>query len=191
MRYELVIGIIIPCLWLGWLAYWWYSARNVKPTAVPEPVSVKLQHRVPMVLGALCFAAPGLMPEALNIRFVPEGPVLPAIGTVLLALGLGFSVWARRHLGRNWSQQVVVKEDHTLVRTGPYRYVRHPIYTGILLGMLGMAIAIGHWRVLLGFAFMLLSFTIKSRYEERRMRETFSEYADYQRRTAALIPYVY
>src|SRR5262245_31780819 len=191
MHYELIIGILIPSLWLVWIAYWWYSARDVKPTAVPEPVSLKLQHRVPMVLGALCFAAPGLMPEALNLRFLPVMAVLPAIGTLLLALGLGFSVWARLHLGRNWSQQVVVKEDHTLIRTGPYRYVRHPIYTGVLLGMLGMAIAIGQWRALLGFAFMLVSFTIKSRYEERRMRETFSEYADYQRRTAALIPYVY
>ena len=191
MRYELIIGILIPLLWLTWIAYWWYSARDVKPTAVPEPVNIKLQHRVPMVLGALCFAAPGLMPKALNLRFLPEGPILPAIGTLLLALGLGFSVWARRHLGRNWSQQVVVKEDHTLVRTGPYRYVRHPIYTGVLLGMLGMAIAIGRWRVLPGFAFMLMSFAIKSRYEERRMRETFAEYADYQRRTAALVPFVY
>jgi protein-S-isoprenylcysteine O-methyltransferase Ste14 len=131
------------------------------------------------------------MPTPLTGRFIPVGPIFPAVGTILLAVGLGFAVWARRHLGRNWSVQVVVKEDHTLIRTGPYRYVRHPIYTGILLAMLGMAIAIGEWRVLLGFGFMLLSFMIKSRQEERRMRETFSEYAEYQRQTAALIPYVF
>jgi protein-S-isoprenylcysteine O-methyltransferase Ste14 len=109
----------------------------------------------------------------------------------MLALGLGFSVWARRHLGRNWSAHVVVKEDHALIRTGPYRYVRHPIYTGILFAMLGMALAIGEWRALVGFAAMVVSFAIKSGQEEARMRETFSEYGDYARQTAALIPYVY
>jgi len=191
MRYELIIGILIPCLWLAWIAYWWYSARDVKPTAQPEPFASQIQYRAPLILGVLCFAVPRVMPTPLTDRFVPVGPIFPAVGTILLAVGLGFAVWARRHLGRNWSVQVVVKEDHTLIRTGPYRYVRHPIYTGILLAMLGMAIAIGEWRVLLGFGFMLLSFMIKSRQEERRMRETFSEYVEYQRQTAALIPYVF
>jgi protein-S-isoprenylcysteine O-methyltransferase Ste14 len=69
--------------------------------------------------------------------------------------------------------------------------VRHPIYTGILLAMLGMAVAIGEWRTLVGFAFMVLSFAMKSREEERRMRETFPEYGEYERGTAALIPFVY
>ena len=122
---------------------------------------------------------------------MPANLVYPTIGVALLALGLAFSVWARRHLGRNWSAHVVVKEDHALIRTGPYRHVRHPIYTGILLAMLGMAVAIGEWRTLVGFAFMVLSFAMKSREEESRMRETFPEYGEYERGTAALIPFVY
>jgi protein-S-isoprenylcysteine O-methyltransferase Ste14 len=191
MRYDLILSTIIPCLWLVWLAYWWYSARDVKRTTVPEPWRSQLKHRVPLIVGVLCFATPRWMPRALTARFVPAGPFFPALGTLMLALGLGFSVWARRHLGRNWSAHVVVKEDHALIRTGPYHYVRHPIYTGILFAMLGMAVAIGEWRTLVGLAGMVLSFAIKSRQEEGRMRETFAEYADYQRHTAALVPYVY
>ena len=191
MRYELIIATIIPALWLAWLLYWWYSARDVKRTTQPEPLRSKLKHRVPLILGVVLFAAPRLVPKLLTRRFVPANLVYPTIGVALLALGLAFSVWARRHLGRNWSAHVVVKEDHALIRTGPYRHVRHPIYTGILLAMLGMAIAIGEWRTLVGFAFMVLSFAMKSREEESRMRETFPEYGEYERGTAALIPFVY
>jgi protein-S-isoprenylcysteine O-methyltransferase Ste14 len=191
MRYDLIISTIIPSLMLAWVLYWWYSARDEKRTTRPEPLSSQLKHRAPLIVGVLCFAAPRWMPRALTTRFLPAGLLFPALGTLMLAMGLGFSVWARRHLGRNWSAHVVVKEDHALVRTGPYRYIRHPIYTGILTGMLGMALAIGEWRALVGLAGMVLSFAIKSRQEEGRMRETFAEYAEYERHTAALVPYVY
>lgn len=191
MRYDLIIATIIPVLWLVWLVYWWFSARDVKRTTRPEPLASKLKHRAPLIIGVLCFAAPRWVPRPLTARFVPAGLLFPTVGTLMLAIGLGFSVWARRHLGRNWSAHVVVKEDHALIRSGPYRYVRHPIYTGILFAMLGMALAIGEWRALVGFTGMVLSFAIKSRQEEARMRETFAEYGDYARETAALIPHVF
>jgi protein-S-isoprenylcysteine O-methyltransferase Ste14 len=188
---ELVIAILIPTLWIAWLGYWWYSARDVKRTAWSEPLRARLKHRLPLILAVLFFAAPRLVPRVLTRRFIPAGLPYLVLGTVLLALGLGFSVWARRHLGRNWSAHVVVKEDHALIRTGPYRYVRHPIYTGILLAFFGMTLTIGEWRALIGFAFALLAFAVKSGQEELRMRATFPEYDRYQRETAALIPYVY
>jgi protein-S-isoprenylcysteine O-methyltransferase Ste14 len=131
------------------------------------------------------------VPTVLTRRFLPVGWFLPVLGIVLLAAGLGFTVWARRHLGRNWSASVVVKEGHALVRTGPYRYVRHPIYSGILLAFLGMVVTIGEWRGLVALLLALVSFAVKSRAEERRMRETFPEYAEYARGTAAIVPLVY
>lgn len=188
---ETIIQIIIPALWLAWLFYWWLSARNVKATKWGEPLGSRLRHRVPMILAAILLAAPRWVPKVLTRRFLPEGALFPVLGTVMLAAGLGFSVWARRHLGRNWSAHVVVKEDHALVRTGPYKHVRHPIYSGILLGFLGMVVTIGEWRGLLGMLLVLVSFAVKSRQEEKRMRETFPEYEQYQRETAALVPFLY
>jgi protein-S-isoprenylcysteine O-methyltransferase Ste14 len=189
--FELVIGILIPTLWISWLVYWWLSARNVKPTRTRESIGAELHHRGPLMLAALFLAAPRLVPRILTRRFLPAGWVFPVLGTVMLAAGLGFTVWARRHLGRNWSASVVVKEDHALVRTGPYRYVRHPIYTGILLAFLGMVVTIGEWRGLVALVLASVAFVVKSRAEERRMRETFPEYEEYARGTAAIVPYVY
>ena len=150
--FELVIGTIIPALWVSWLL-----------TGGSAPATGRR----------------------------PAGYLFPILGTVLLAAGLGFTVWARRHLGRNWSASVVVKEDHALVRTGPYRYLRHPIYTGILLAFLGMVVAIGEVRGLVALAFAAIAFVVKSRAEEARMRATFPEYNAYAQQTSAIIPYVY
>lgn len=191
MSYPILIQILFPTLWIAWLIYWWVSARNVKETRWQEPLGSQLLHRVPLLLGALLFAAPRLLPLALRRRLLPVGALAPTLGVLLIAAGLGFSVWARRHLGRNWSSQVVVKEDHALIRTGPYSRLRHPIYTGLLLAFLGTAVIIGEVRGFLAFVLLLISFAIKSRAEEARMREIFPEYEQYRRETAALIPYVF
>jgi protein-S-isoprenylcysteine O-methyltransferase Ste14 len=191
MSYQLLLQILLPALWIAWLIYWWASARNVKVTRWQEPPSSRLLHRVPMLLAALLLAAPRLLPLALRRRLVAPGPIVPTLGVILIVSGLGFSVWARRHLGRNWSSRVVVKEDHVLVRTGPYSRLRHPIYTGILLAFLGTVLIIGEVRGFIAFVLLGISFAIKSHAEEARMRKTFPEYEQYRRETSALIPYVF
>jgi protein-S-isoprenylcysteine O-methyltransferase Ste14 len=191
MPYSTSLQILLPALWIGWLVYWWVSARNVKVTRWQEPPSSQLLHRVPMLLAALLLAAPRLLPLALRRRIMPPGPLVPTLGILLVVSGLGFAVWARRHLGRNWSSQVVVKEDHSLIRTGPYSRIRHPIYTGILLAFLGTAFIVDQLRALLAFVLLAISFTVKSHAEETQMRATFPEYDQYRSETSALIPYVY
>ena len=183
--------VILPVAWISWLIYWVVSARNVKATRQGEPFTSHLVHKVPLMLAAILMAAPGALPRVLSRRFMPDDGPLMLLGPLLTAAGLAFAAWARRHLGRNWSASVVVKEDHALIRTGPYRYVRHPIYTGILLAFLGTALAIGEWRALIAVPLAVLSFVLKSRAEEGRMRETFPEYGEYERHTAALVPFVY
>ncbi len=191
MTSSVASRIVIPALWLAWLLYWWASARGVKAERWQEPLESQLLHRVPLLLGAILLAVPRPLPRILRARALPAGPLLPLVGAVLVAAGLGFSVWARRHLGRNWSANVVVKEDHALIRTGPYKHLRHPIYSGILLAFLGMAITIGEWRGLLALALVLVSFARKSWVEEQRMREVFPEYEQYRRETAAIIPFLW
>jgi protein-S-isoprenylcysteine O-methyltransferase Ste14 len=188
---QATLGIALAALWIGWLVYWWTSARDVKVTRWREPLGSQLLHRVPLICVALLFAAPRWVPKVLTRRFLPLGSVFSLVGVLLVAAGLGFAIWARRHLGRNWSAHVAVKEDHALIRTGPYRRLRHPIYTGILLAFLGTALVVGEWRALVAVPFALLAFAIKSRLEERQMRQVFPEYEQYQRETAAIIPFIY
>jgi protein-S-isoprenylcysteine O-methyltransferase Ste14 len=95
------------------------------------------------------------------------------------------------HLGRNWSATVTVKQDHELIRTGPYAIVRHPIYTGVLFGFIGTALAVGQWRGVLAVVIVFVSFWRKLRIEERWMSETFGEqYRLYRAHTRALIPFL-
>jgi protein-S-isoprenylcysteine O-methyltransferase Ste14 len=125
-------------------------------------------------------------------RYLPPSDSVAAVGLLLTLLGLAFAVWARVQLGRNWSGAVTLKEDHQLIRRGPYAVVRHPIYTGLLLGILGMALIIGEVRGLLGFIILFVAFRLKCRTEEAFMRQQFGEqYSQYQHDVKALIPFIY
>jgi protein-S-isoprenylcysteine O-methyltransferase Ste14 len=128
---------------------------------------------------------------ALSARFVPSAAWPYAVGAVLVVLGLGFATWARVYLGRNWSADVTLKQEHELVRSGPYRWVRNPIYTGILIALAGSALARGQWSGVLAVVIAFGSFWYKARLEERVMHDAFgAEYDAYRREVKALIPFV-
>jgi protein-S-isoprenylcysteine O-methyltransferase Ste14 len=109
----------------------------------------------------------------------------------LTAVGLLFAVWARQYLGSNWSGTVSIKKDHQLITNGPYALVRHPIYTGVLLALVGSAMAIGEWRAVLGLALASLALWRKLRLEKHLLHRQFGEtYQAYCQRVPALIPFV-
>ncbi len=111
------------------------------------------------------------------------------LGLLLIVAGVLFACWARYILGSNWSSEVQLKQDHELIERGPYRYVRHPIYSGLLLALLGTVVLLGEWRALLALAIIAASFWRKLRLEERWLREHFGPaYVDYMQRVKALIP---
>ncbi len=127
----------------------------------------------------------------LNGRFVPLAIWPAALGALLAFAGLVFCVWARFTLAGNWSDFVQIKQDHELIVEGPYRWVRHPIYTGLLLMFAGTALAVGEWRGVLAVAIAAAAFWRKLRLEEGLMRRQFGEaYARYAARTPALIPFI-
>lgn len=155
-----------------------------------ESVASRWGHILPLVIAGLLIAVPTL-PGWLGQLLLPRSWILYGIGVVVVAAGLGFSVWARRVLGRNWSGTVTLKEDHELVQSGPYRWIRHPIYTGILLGFVGSAVARDEWRGVLAVLIAGVALWRKLRLEERWMHELFgARYEEYRRRTWALIPWV-
>jgi protein-S-isoprenylcysteine O-methyltransferase Ste14 len=187
--HQAVLQFVMAALWIAWLVYWLVAARSVKTTRWREPINSRLLHHVPLILAALLLLGGRQLP-LVRERFLPQTFTYPVLGVVMIAAGLGFAVWARRHLGSNWSGAVTLKEDHALIRTGPYNHVRHPIYSGILLALLGTAMVIGEWRGLLAFALGFTAFAYKSKVEEGRLRETFPEYDQYCHETTALIPWV-
>jgi len=183
---------IIPGLWLAWLIYWLVGAMGNKATAQRESVRRHLIHRLPVLIGVLLLVVPHRPGHWLSHRFLPHALDFELLGVAMVVLEFGFTVWARVHLGSNWSGTVTLKKEHELVRSGPYHWVRHPIYTGVLLAILGSVIALGQWRGLLAFGFITLGLVLKLRVEERWMGEAFgNQYARYKREVAALIPGIY
>lgn len=184
--------LVARALWLAWVIYWAVAAANVKSAQRREPLWSRSLHFIPMILAAALLTLPSI-PEAplLSRRFVADTDFACWGGCLLIAAGLGFSVWARIHLGRNWSGRISVKQDHELIQTGPYAIVRHPIYTGLLVAIGGSALSLGEWRGLVAVALMLVSFWRKLTVEERWMVTAFGErYRRYRGQTSALIPYL-
>jgi protein-S-isoprenylcysteine O-methyltransferase Ste14 len=164
---------LIVVLWMVWLLVWTGAAFFVKRIARKEPVASMLVERVPIVAGFVVFVMPQWRPAVLSQRFFGESPALALAALVLVCAGMFFAYWARAHLGRNWSGQVIVRVGHALVTSGPYRWVRHPIYSGMILALIGTALATGAPYGFIGLALITFGFLVRVRLEEALMRQTF------------------
>lgn len=186
-----VFAFALRSTWFVLLAYWLWSARRAKPTGQREPMAVRvLAYWLPLSV-AMLLLGPGRMfgHSLLHEQFVPHTTLVYSVGLALCVAGAALAIVSRAMLGRNWSATVELKAEHELVTRGPYRFVRHPIYTGLLLLFLGNAVMVGDWRGLLAVAIVLASFWRKYRLEETWLAAHFGEpYRQYMARTRALVP---
>lgn len=179
--------------WVAVLGYWLWSSRSAKPVVSQEPLAVRIAaYWLPLAMAALLLGpGPWFGHSLLREQFVPHTTPVYAAGLSLAVAGAMLCIYSRFLLGRNWSATVQLKQDHELIQAGPYRHIRHPIYTGFLLLFLGNAVMVGDWRGLLAVAIVFASFWRKLRIEEKWLAEHFGPaYQAYRSHTKALIPAV-
>jgi protein-S-isoprenylcysteine O-methyltransferase Ste14 len=179
-----VVAIIILVAWIVFWIYWLASAANVKTGRTRWGQFAGFRVAALLIVLLLVRA------KVLKGHAVTTDDWLEGIGLAIFVAGLALAVWARLYLGRNWGMPMTQKDEPELVTTGPYRKVRHPIYSGIILAMVGTAVAVSvYWLIavaLLGAYFIYSAFM-----EERYMAGQFPDsYPDYKRSTKMLIPFV-
>ena len=122
-------------------------------------------------------------------RFLPVSALPMTAGLAVEAGGLLLAIQARRHLGRNWSGEITIKTEHELIQSGPYKLLRHPIYTGLLAMYAGTTLVTGEWLAIIGMAMALFAYWRKIQLEQANLKEAFgAEYDSYRRTTWALVP---
>jgi protein-S-isoprenylcysteine O-methyltransferase Ste14 len=187
-----VFDALILGLWLTFLGYWLLAAMRVKRSAGRTP------WRRAVLRAALAIGILVLIRELFRLRVwhvVPldvthVNPITASVGVAICGLGVAIAIWARAYLGRNWGMPMSLREGHELVTTGPYAFIRHPIYTGILLALVGTTLVQWYPRVVL-LPVVFAYFIYAARVEERSMREQFpDDYPAYVSRTKMLIPFL-
>jgi protein-S-isoprenylcysteine O-methyltransferase Ste14 len=177
-------------LWVVFSLFWSVASRNSAPTQSSEPKASTYLHQIVLngALVLLFWPAPGLTGWFLPQRF----HFLVGVGVIIQVGFLLLALWARRHLGRNWSAEVRIGVGHELIRTGPYRILRHPIYTAMLGMFLGTAIASSQYHALVGVALLVVAYLRKSRMEDQALAQAFgAEFEAYRRQTWALVPLLF
>jgi len=178
---ELVFVVGWAVFWL----YWFVAAFSMKRGRVPWSRELRIRAVIVVVVIVLvrlgAFRSHGLNTDPWRI----------GIGLVLFALGLGFAIWARMHIGRNWGSPMTQKDEPELVTSGPYHLVRHPIYSGILAAGVGTAMALS-WQWLTAVALAGVYFLYSATVEERYLTERFpDDYSVYRRSTKMLVPFIF
>ncbi len=184
-RGFLLAGVAI---WALFGIYWEIAAKNAAEAKISESRRSRGVHVV-LVNAALVLE---IVPIRGLGRYLPASSTIMAAGLAVETMGLFLAIWARRHLGRNWSGEITIKVEHQLIRSGPYRRLRHPIYTGILAMYLGVAVVTGEWLAAIGLTLAVLSYWRKIRLEEANLKVAFGDsYGDYRRDSWALIPGIF
>ena len=185
-------GTVITIAWVAAVLVWLAGSLMTKTTVRSQTAGSRLLEIAPLLVGVVLLRADRTLFRMLSVRFVPATAGWQEIGAAVTVAGVALAIWSRFYLGRNWSASVTVKRGHELIRSGPYSVVRHPIYSGFLLAILGTAIYQGEVKGLLALVLASVTWKIKSLHEEAFMVTEFGDqYAQYKRDVKSLVPWVW
>lgn len=185
--------IVIAICWIIFILYWLVSAFFVKKSVTKQNLRSAILWRVVVIVIVILFIKFDKSAAVSFFGFLSQSLFsFPIAGAVLNVFGLFGAIWARTVLGRNWSGYVTYKEDQELVTTGPYRLIRHPIYTSLLLMFIGVILYYGYLFLFVIFGIVAITFILRTKKEEEIMTKLFGKkYLDYMKRTKRLIPGIY
>jgi protein-S-isoprenylcysteine O-methyltransferase Ste14 len=175
--------------WIVFVVYWGMGALKTRRTVHRESFASRYVVLFFEVLGFVLLFGRAVDFGVLHRPMLPQSYGLAVAGVVLTWMGIAIALWARWHLGQYWSGRITLKENHKLIRSGPYAYLRHPIYSGIDLAAIGGALAINQWRCALGLVLIILGYWIKARKEEALLSAQFGEaFEEHCQATGFLLP---
>ncbi len=179
--------LVLGLTWTGLALYWAAPGKGAQ--------SGEFRWYRPMRLVVLAAVFALLFWDATGINFLGRSFVGPAplvfgrLGFAMAIAGLACALWARVALGKYWSDKVILQTEHQLIRSGPYARLRHPLYSGVLLAVLGTALVLGEWRGLLAFLLLLVNYSIKAKREEKILAERFGDkFREHANHTGFLLP---
>ena len=189
-----MFNLLVAVCWLVFLVYWFVSAMGAKKNLPRKSIGKGIFIRIAVLFILIALAQIPALRNVYVAAFTSNllaNPLVGTIGVILCAAGVAFAIWARRNIGRNWGMPMSIKENPELVTAGPYAFVRHPIYTGVLAAIFGSALVSGAgW--LLAFLGGCIYFIYSAKTEEKLMARQFPDtYPAYKKRTKMLIPFIW
>ena len=182
-----ICSVLWTLLWVVWMIAW----LRTKPTQERARFGSRLGYGIPVLAAFYLLFGDQIQVAWLHLRIIPHNLYVGGLGVAITGMGIALAIWARFYLGENWSSAVSIKVGHQLIRSGPYAWVRHPIYSGLLLGAMGTGLVLGEVRGVLAIILLWYAFSVKRRMEEVFMRKTFgADYEAYTASTGALVPRV-
>lgn len=189
MTTHQILRLLFELPWVVFVLYWLVTALKTRPSERSESFLSRYGVMLIVVAGFVLMLDRDARIGVLGRRFLPRSFATTITGIVLEWAGVALALWARYHLGQNWSGRVTIKQGHELIRTGPYAHLRHPIYSGLLLALVGASLQTAQWRELLGIALVLIGFTLKARREEGMLRAQFgASFQEHCEHTGFLLP---
>jgi protein-S-isoprenylcysteine O-methyltransferase Ste14 len=184
-----VFRLLVELPWIVFVVYWIIAGIKTRATRSQESFTSRYTILLLEVVGyALIFIrSTGI--GVLETKFMPRSMASAILGVIVTWSGIGLAIWARYHLAENWSARITIKEDHQLIRTGPYSRLRHPIYSGLILATIGSAIVIDEWRCVLGVCLVVIGYCLKARKEEAMLIQQFGDvFREHQKHAGFLFP---